>query len=179
MLPVLHCKSLAWVAGTRRRRFPSLQERLLRRFMPSVTRQLKKKGVSLRHPLRGFYSYSNAEHFKCNDLRRWRFSAGSLFSIRLHHWVKGDPEPYQHAHPWNFLTIVLSGGYEDVGEGRETDYVRAPTLRYRRLDWRHSVINVLPGTWTIVITGRILSKWRFWMHGREVTELEWNERICD
>src|SRR4051794_36090884 len=111
--------------------------------------------------------YHDAQHFKCNDLRRWKWVVGTLFSVRLHHWVKGDPEQYQHAHPWNFLTIVLTGGYDDVGLGRETDYVRAPTVRYRPLTWRHSVVNCTPGTWSIVFTGRAVRDWRFWMGARE------------
>jgi hypothetical protein len=123
--------------------------------------------------------FHNAEHFKCNDLRRWKIEVGSLFSVRLHHWVKGDPEEYQHKHPWSFLTLVLRGGYDDVGEGRPTDYVRAPAVRYRGKEWRHAVINCQPGTWTIVVTGRVVDKWRFWIGKREVGTQEWNGRICD
>lgn len=108
-----------------------------------------------------------------------KLTVGSLFSVRLHHWVKGDPEEYQHAHPWNFVTIVLWGGCDDVGERREPDLVRAPTVRYRPMSWRHSVINCRPHTWTIVITGRLLGSWRYWMDDREVVEEEWNGRICD
>jgi hypothetical protein len=123
--------------------------------------------------------YADVKHFRCNDLRRWKLEVGDWFSIRLHHWVEGDPEEYQHAHPWNFLTIVLWGGYDDVGEGRAPDLVRAPTVRYRPLTWRHSVINCRPNTWTIVITGRVIRKWRFWIGEREVDREEWNGRICD
>lgn len=123
--------------------------------------------------------FSNAEHFRCNDLRRWKLEVGKLFSIRLHHWVKGDPAEYQHKHPWNFLTIVLWGGYDDVGEGRPVDRVRAPTVRYRDKNWRHAVVNCKPGTWTIVVTGSVVDKWRFWIGSREVNTQEWNGRICD
>lgn len=124
-------------------------------------------------------TYSDVRHFKCNDLRRWKAEFGRLFSVRLHHWVGGDPEPYQHAHPWNFLTFVLWGGYDDVAEGRPVDRVRGPCVRYRPMTWRHSVINVRPRTWSIVITGRVLGRWRFWMHNREVEQEEWDGRVCD
>lgn len=122
---------------------------------------------------------ADSEHFKCNDLRRWKLSFGDWFSIRLHHWVKGDPEHYQHSHPWNFITIVLRGGYLDVGEGRLPDKVHAPAIRYRPHTWRHSIINVVPHTWSIVITGRVIRSWRYWIAADEVTEQEWNGRICD
>lgn len=123
--------------------------------------------------------FHGAEHFRCNDLRRWKVEIGKLFSIRLHHWVQGDPEEYQHMHPWDFITIVLWGGYDDVGEGREPDLVRAPTIRYRPKTWRHAVINCRPNTWTIVITGRVVKTWRFFIRDREVGTEEWNGRVCD
>lgn len=127
----------------------------------------------------GLIEYHNADHFKCNDLRRWKFKLGDWFSIRLHHWVQGDPPDYQHSHPWNFLTIVLTGGYDDIGEGRPVDVVRGPTVRYRSWTWRHSVINTLPGTWTIVLTGKVMRPWRFWIGSQEVSEADWNLRTCD
>lgn len=118
-------------------------------------------------------------HTRCNDLRRLIKIDTSLFSIRVHHWVKGDPANYQHSHPWPFLTIVLWGGYDDIGDGRPTDYVRGPTIRYRPLTWKHAVINVRPRTWSIVITGKVLSPWRFWINGKEVDEKTWGLRKCD
>lgn len=123
--------------------------------------------------------YHNVDHFRCNDLRRWKLQVGSLFSIRLHHWVAGDPPDYQHAHPWNFLTLVLTGGYTDVGHGRSPDVVRAPAIRYRNRYWRHSVIHTKPHTWSVVITGPAVDAWRFWIGRRQVTEEEWNLRSCD
>ena len=123
-------------------------------------------------------SYQDTKHFKCNDLRRWKFELGKFFSVRLHHWVAGDPPRFQLSHPWNFVTIVLWGGYDDIGEGRQTDRVRAPTIRYRPLTWRHSVVNVRPGTWSLVLTGQIVNSWRFWIENREVDAKEWNKRRC-
>ena len=122
---------------------------------------------------------SGIEHRKCNDLRRWKIELPWGWSARLHHWVEGDPEHYQHAHPWGFVTIVLSGGYDDVADGREPDLVRAPTIRYRDRDWRHCVVNVLPRTWSVVLTGPKVGRWRFWMSDREVEREEWDGRVCD
>lgn len=122
--------------------------------------------------------YSNAKHFKCNDLRRLKFEFGDWFSIRFHWWVAGDPVEFQHTHPWNFLTFVLWGGYDDVGVARPTDYVRAPCVRYRPYTWRHSVINVRPNSFTIVLTGKVITQWRFWIWGHEVDEKTWNNREC-
>lgn len=122
--------------------------------------------------------YHDADHFKCNDLRRWKLSLWGGISIRLHHWVEGDPREYQHSHPWNFLTFVLRGGYTDVGDGRPDDVVRAPAVRLRSSEWRHAVTKVRPSTWSIVITGRLIDRWKFWIGRWRVNEQEWNEREC-
>jgi hypothetical protein len=119
------------------------------------------------------------QHRRCNDLRRWKLELPRGISIRLHHWVKGDPLGYEHSHPWSFITIVLSGGYDDVGEGHDIDEVRAPAIRFRPTHWRHSVLAVKPRTWSIVITGLRRTDWRFWMWGREVDQSAWNQRVCD
>jgi hypothetical protein len=118
-------------------------------------------------------------HNRCNDLRRLLKIETRWFSVRVHNWVSGDPVQYQHMHPWPFLTVVLTGGYDDVGDGRPTDFVRGPCIRYRPMSWRHSVINVIPGTWTIVITGKIMRKWRFFIDNKEVDEKTWGLRKCD
>lgn len=117
-------------------------------------------------------------HRICGDLRRWKVELPNGISLRLHHWAAGDPPQYQHAHPWPFLTIVIWGGYDDIADGRPVDCVRAPAVRLRDTNWRHSVVDPLPHTWSIVITGRKLKTWRFWMSGRQVDSEEWNTRAC-
>lgn len=121
----------------------------------------------------------NILHRKCNDLRRWKLEHSSGVSIRLHHWVQGDPEEYQHAHPWTFITIVLRGGYIDRGFDRPDDCVIAPAIRIRDRNWHHAVIAPEPHTWSIIITGPKVDKWRFWIKGRSVTREEWDGRVCD
>lgn len=121
----------------------------------------------------------SADHRKCNDLRRLKVELPSGRSLRLHRWVSGDPSNYQHSHPWSFTTIVLSGGYDDVADHRETDLVRAPAIRRRSTTWRHSVVDVRPRTWSIILTGRKTGSWRFWIDDREVLREEWDARVCD
>lgn len=120
------------------------------------------------------------DHLKCNGLiRPFVLRLGErLPSIRIHRWVAGDPPQYQHAHPWAFLTLVLRGGYDDVGQGRPTDTVRAPAIRLRRRDWQHAVCDPLSGTLTIVVTGKRRGSWRYWMGDQEVNETTWNAREC-
>lgn len=120
------------------------------------------------------------KHRKCNDLRRpVKLELPGGLSLRIHHWVEGDPPEYQHAHPWSFITFVLWGGYTDRGDGRPDDIVKGPTVRFRDTNWRHAVVDPLPHTWSVILTGFKFKSWRFWMHGREVDRNEWDGRICD
>lgn len=45
-------------------------------------------------------------HFK-----RWRFFSCPWFRIYLHKICKSDEDAHLHTHPWNFLSIILKGGY--------------------------------------------------------------------
>lgn len=52
---------------------------------------------------------------ECPYVIRWRLST-PLGSLRVHHWLGSDDDRALHDHPWRFVTLVLKGGYEDLGE---------------------------------------------------------------
>lgn len=125
------------------------------------------------------------ENQDCPYLRRWVFNFG-IGSIRVHHWFSGDDPRYLHDHPWWFLTFVVKGGYTDVtqkspfpeavyvgtDEPRLRDVLRAPAVRFRHSYHAHTVADVLPGTWTVLLTGKPLRDWGFytekgWMRMRK------------
>ena len=35
------------------------------------------------------------------------------FNIFLHKFLKGDPDDV-HDHPWNYVTVILKGGYYEI-----------------------------------------------------------------
>jgi hypothetical protein len=86
------------------------------------------------------------------------------FTIRVHHILLPDADPYLHDHPWNWRTIILRGWYfeEDVFG-----------LKHRRLEGFtggntaetfHRIDRVSPGgVWTLFIMGRRRNAWGF-MH---------------
>lgn len=45
-------------------------------------------------------------------MRRWIFSC-PWFTIRLHHILDSD-YGLPHNHPWNFVSLVLKGGYTEA-----------------------------------------------------------------
>ena len=101
---------------------------------------------------------------ECPYLVRWVLNL-KWFSIRIHHWLKSDDQRYKHDHAWNFVTIILKGGYIDISpEARET--CRAPYIAYRKADHRHTVLVDKGGCWTIIIAGPMIRKWGFWVDGK-------------
>lgn len=113
----------------------------------------------------------------CPALRRWRFTVGDAFSIRLHRWLTDDPPDYQHSHAWPFLTVVLKGGYRDITP-HGSQALRAGQIVFRPADHRHAVVDCV-GCWTLVLTGRAVRPWMFWIGERQVDPHEWNTRVCD
>lgn len=103
---------------------------------------------------------------ECPYLHRWVLST-PWFSIRLHLWEESDDVRYFHDHPWWYWSWVLRGSYLNASpEG--VDVVRAGSLRYRPAGHRHSVVVLVRGTTTILITGPARRRWGFWVNGRLV-----------
>jgi hypothetical protein len=97
-------------------------------------------------------------HPDCPVMRRWVIET-PLGSVRLHHFLRSDDSRALHDHPWWFVTIPLSGGYEDVtDDGVET--MRRFRPRFRPAGHRHAVHT--DDCWTFIVTGRKLRHWGFW-----------------
>ena len=45
-------------------------------------------------------------------MRRWILTT-PLGTIRIHHITRPDADPELHDHPWNFVSLVLKGWYEE------------------------------------------------------------------
>lgn len=100
----------------------------------------------------------------CPYVTRWLVQT-PVGSLRLHHWVAPDDPRAKHDHPWWFATCVLRGGYRDVGPDG-IDHLRAPALRVRAAEHRHTVYPDDDGAWTLMVTGPKRRAWGFWHGGR-------------
>jgi hypothetical protein len=106
----------------------------------------------------------------------------NLGRIYLHHIIRSDHDRALHDHPWNFVSIILKGGYwehTDRRQTRERDvraweakdgtvmtwYQPGDVLR-RGAGVRHRLR--LPDgktAWTLVFTTGKLREWGFWLDG--------------
>jgi hypothetical protein len=107
-------------------------------------------------------------------LKRWTLFKTPWFRIVLHCFIRSDADEELHDHPWNFLTIILKGGYyEELGtslkhptRNKRISFIhwRPPgSILYRPAKTIHRVI-LSEGTasWSLVFTGKKIRDWGFW-----------------
>jgi len=111
---------------------------------------------------------------ECPYMRRWVINLW-LFSIRLHVWYRSDDKRHMHNHAFNFLTIVLRGGYIDVSPVNN-DILSKGSIRYRKADHTHYVGYPIPGTMTLLFCGRKKQNWGFFVKGKLMRPLRYFSR---
>lgn len=125
-------------------------------------------------------------HHLGDYMRRWILLT-PLGTVRLHNIRRPDADPDMHDHPWNFVSLIIRGGYtEEVPVVNTGAYLAAPHVQC--LDYRagavnvrlatdaHRIVDVLPDTWTLVISGTKLRSWGFWTRDGFVPWREYLER---
>lgn len=92
------------------------------------------------------------------------FKLGRLH-IRLHKITSTDITPFQHTHPYAYISIVLSGGY--LERIRHTLMSNpAGSVIFRRSTTPHRICEILPNTKTLFIAWSTKSKdWNFFDYG--------------
>lgn len=122
----------------------------------------------------------------CYRMKWWREPFGWLcqqfeIAIRIHHICTADFDRALHDHPWDFVSVVLRGGYIErrpldnghpcFGHGSEevasNTYRREASMVYRRATDRHRIINV-GNCWTLFITGPKRQWWGFYIPSGKV-----------
>lgn len=124
--------------------------------------------------------------------RWWVLPRNPLFNIYLHKIMRSDDDRALHDHPWENLSILLSGDYIEVvpdTSGLKTPYTRIADLPQCELDrfagdlvFRFATDShrlVIPDgegpVWSLFLTGPTRRDWGFhcphgWRHYREFTD---------
>jgi len=108
--------------------------------------------------------------------RRWWLVPPSWrlpFSIRVHHILLPDADPYLHDHPWDWRTIILDGWYsEENVEGQMHTYCEGDT-RAASAETLHRIDEVsVGGVWTLFIMRHRRNRWGF-MCGDPPRKIYW------
>lgn len=94
--------------------------------------------------------------------------------LRFHHLHLSDDDRALHDHPWDFVSVILAGGYRELTPTGAQDY-RAPALVTHAAEDLHRLELEDGGdVWTLVLTGRPRRRWGFalpdgsWVDARRV-----------
>ena len=98
------------------------------------------------------------------------------YSIRLHVWNRSDDTRFKHNHAFDFVTLVLRGGYTDVQPDGLHDYLSIGAIRFRRASHTHFVGGPAPGTTTILLCSRKKQNWGFFVKGKMMRPLRFFSR---
>jgi len=95
-----------------------------------------------------------------NYLRRYRLGR----HVYLHHFIGGDVDRFLHDHPWNAVSLVLRGSYEEELLSTRIEWPRLRKVRwFNRINGEtfHRICQVEPDTWTLVFRGNRYKRWGF------------------
>ena len=112
-------------------------------------------------------------------LIRWILFRIPGFGIFLHKLCRSDHDRALHCHPWNFLSIILKGSYDEIRyvktisnvamyedmEQTEYQHHHVGSILFRPSTWRHRVILGDKPAWTLVFVGLNHRQWGFWPNG--------------
>lgn len=80
-------------------------------------------------------------------------------AVRLHHFLGSDPGRDLHDHPWDFTTVLLTGGYVEHTEHGRTIRNVGDVVHHRAEDLHR--VELLEPTWTLFLHGPARRRWGF------------------
>lgn len=91
-------------------------------------------------------------------------------TVKLVFWYAPDPRPTPHTHPWPFASRILHGGYKEEryslsGQYLESRVYRAGDVNICPMHAPHRVVEVLPGTVTLMECGQDSGAWHEVVNG--------------
>lgn len=93
------------------------------------------------------------------DFIRYTLLHAPFFTVYLHRLNAPNPHPECHDHPWNFLAVVLLGGYNEYHNG--VWIWRGPgSILFRPATFRHNVVT-RGVSWSVILTGKKFRGWGF------------------
>lgn len=101
-------------------------------------------------------------------LVRWIIFRLPMLGVYLHQLCRSDYDRALHDHPWPFVAIMLRRGYTEMHDqtvdGSIVSEFRKPgTVLLRPAEWRHRVVIGDKPAWSLVIVGRHVRRWGFFL----------------
>jgi hypothetical protein len=115
-------------------------------------------------------------------LTRYIIVRTPFFRVFLHRFHGPDPDRHVHNHPWRATSLILKGGYTEEVVRTPPSPFKAfrdqfavgqwgnwwPCVNRLREDEYHRIVNILPGTWSLVFGGPYFRSWGFLVDRKHV-----------
>jgi hypothetical protein len=99
-------------------------------------------------------------------LTRWRVVQTPWFALYVHRFDGPDSRFVLHDHPWNFMSIVLRGGYTEMRLNKLDRTVGEHTVKHInvvRRDDAHYITKLLRyPSWSLLLVGGRKRTWGYW-----------------
>lgn len=109
--------------------------------------------------------------------RRYHLFSTPWFHCWMHHIYRADEDKHLHDHPWNYLSIVLSGCYvEELTNGRKR--FRWPfSVSLARHTHIHKIYHILnqKRVTTLFFVGKKTYDWGYHVDGKVIPNIEYRE----
>lgn len=116
--------------------------------------------TSLFGPIREIRSSSGELYF-----RRYRIFECMKFAIYIHRIYRSDQDEHPHSHPWNFVSFILSGGYNDGKKNYvEYSFNKVSATDYHKI----RIIGNRPVTTLVFCGPRINEDWGYLVDGKHI-----------
>jgi hypothetical protein len=86
--------------------------------------------------------------------KRWRLLSTPWLTVYVHRLYESDRDKDPHDHPWDYTTIILSGGYTEMIFGGESRTYRRGSVIAHRAEEAHQLALTEKPTTTLVFVGR-------------------------
>lgn len=103
--------------------------------------------------------------------RRYQLLWTPWFTFYLHQILQPDKDKHLHDHPWDFWSLVLWGGYEEILDHRLTQDRKIGHFVYHKSTDLHKIGKIHGSAWTLVC---IFGERRMWGYQ---TEHGWKDHV--
>jgi hypothetical protein len=108
-------------------------------------------------------------------LHRWCVKPRSKGENQYLHHILAPDYPVLHDHPWDFKSLILSGGYTEMTPNGPVQHSAGDVYSRRATDL-HYITEVQANTWTMIFTGPTLRDWGFLHNDQWISHADFTER---
>lgn len=126
---------------------------------------------------------------ECPYVKRWVLTVFG-WSLRLHHWTGSDDQRFFHDHAWDFVSLILRGGYYEITpppddeDGDRVRWCAVGSLRFYKAEHQHKVsLRRNRPCWSLVLSMPRRRNFGFWVNNHLMRPLRYFSRYglhpCD